>query len=469
MSDELRQHAAFRCKIVKPLDVDWQYLSDALHGMSREIPRALTTAVRRLYVEYSGDDAAPQKNGKDAAQQTRAYQVMVASLPDWIPSHVALGLAGVAYARYKFWRKNQETVQLPTFKRGHPIVWASGGSWSVSRDGQGVVVNLPLAGKKAFGGACRATLALEPCGPGDWGHVRRLLDGGGSKLGELRLEFDERSAKWSAIVGYSWPKTPDAGGDVVLALRRGVATFLTAVASDGYATELDDGVQLRGYKTQMSVRRSGLNRFVRRAIGRGAHGHGKSRRLAVLEKLDGAERDWVDTRCKQLGARVAKLALARGVRLVLLEKDTPRAYDKKTKALLGDKVSWFVERFPFYRLNMAVAGACARVGVATEELPSAYDAVTCPACGGQEPEPGAREKGRYECSLCGYRDRIDIASGFNKLIKAGHGDDVRTILQRRVRMAGEARRVVAEEKRDAKREKQDRQLRGPRRGSPKAA
>ena len=244
---------------------------------------------------------------------------------------------------------------------------------------------------------------------------------------------------------------------------------MTAVTSDGAVIELDDGVQLMSYKTQMSVRRSGLNRFVRRAIGSGARGHGKRRRLAVLEKLDNAERDWVDTRCKQLGSRVAKLALARGVRLVLLEKDTPRAFDEKSKALLGDKVSWFVERFPFYRLNMAVAGACARVGVATEEVATSYDAVTCPACGGQDPEPGVREKGRYKCSLCGFSDRIDIASGFNKLIKAGHGDDVRAILQRRAKMVNEAKRAVKEEKQDVKQAKQDRQLRRPRKRSQAAA
>lgn len=474
-TEELRQHAAFRCRVLKPLDRDWKVLGDALHGMTRIIPQALSQVVRRLYIEYSGDVPEPvsmARKGERAgtecrtAQRTRAYQLMVEALPDTASSAVALGLAGVAFARFGYWNKHRSTTQLPTFKRGHPIVWAaSGNPWSISRDEKGLVLDVVLAA----GRGQRARIAIEPCGPGDWGHVRRLLDGGGSKLGELRLAFDERRRQWTAIMGYSWPKAPAADGTVVLALRRGIATFLTVVGSDGYATVLDDGVQLRGYKTQLSKRRGELNRFVRRAIGSGAHGHGKRRRLAVLEKLDNAERDWVDTRCKQLGARVVKLALARGARLVLLEKDTPRAGDKESKLLLGEKIAWFVERFPFYRLNMAVAGACARVGIETREQPTAYDATTCPACGAQEPELGAREKGRYECSICGYRDALDVASGFNKLIKAGQEGDVRAILQRRAKMMSEGRKQITRERQDAKREDQGRKLRGVRRGSKAAA
>ena len=429
-----REKAQVLVRLVEPVGMSWSDAAAQLRAVRSRLSRAMNEAITDLVLEKRSGLLRSKKKKNGVIARTRSYQLVVAKLAahaqkrdPGIGSSVALGAASVVYTRYGGFLKACGEEVLPQFRRDQPILVASGsGNWSVKDEGSGVIVATRLLSEPHP----RISFRVTACGPGAWAHMRRMLGGGGAKLGELRLMWSDRRRCWVALLNYSWPKPPRADGFAVVALHRGVGTFLLAVSSTGEAQVVDDGRDVRRAKIAFGKRIGSLRRHLASLPGRGARGHGRARRFKALESMRGREERWSDTRCKQDAAKVIELCRRWGASKLVLEDDTPGGADELTKAKLGETIAWFVERFPFYRMKLAAATAASRVGIDVQYAPLARDATTCPACGNVDPRQADHKNGKFVCLGCLFTGYLDRVSAFNMLARSGCESEVRAVLSR---------------------------------------
>lgn len=448
MGDD-RQQATVRVQLVEPVGISWQDAKDQLYGAARFLSRAMNGAITDLVLEHRCGSLRSKRNRSGSVAQTRAYQLVVAHLDELgscVGSHVALGSAGIVYARFQRFLKAAGDESLPSFKRTQPILVASGNArWTMKR----VEHDVHLAAQLYKRGSPRLVFRIAGCGRGAWEHLRRMLDGGGVKLGELRFQYDRDRRLWFALLGYSWPATPQSSSKHTMVVHRGVSRFAVAVCSSGEATVIDDGVAMRRTKLAFSKRIAAIRGHLARHPGSGARGHGRGRRFKALERYRTAESAWADTCCKQLAARAVKQARQWGASQIVVEADTPTANDEASVATLGERVAWFVKRFPFYKLNIAIETACRRTGIAVKKVSLAYLSQRCPACGNVDPTQADHKRRnrhgeatpRFECLACPYQDDLDIVAGFNMLSKAGHDRAVQDTLSLRAKRVAQAKKA----------------------------
>jgi len=421
-----RLHATVKVAIVKPLGMTWDEAGKLLRGLQFVAHRIINRALLRMLAEDAGHREGAAKRLPLGKLRTLSYQAVNDAVEvehddkDAIASAVKLGMAGAAMEEYKRWRETEWKGErrFPLADGRAPIyVTSSGDTWGVARvDGSYV-----LSVKLTPGRTSKTRFVLGPDGGGAHAHMRRLVGGADVKLGDVKIVRDKRRKRWLACMSYSWPRPDRIDGLHVVALHRGVRSFLTAACTDGYAQELASGGDVLAIKAQMRARKRSLRKHVREC-GSGARGHGRARQLATYQALENREARWVRTKCQQVAAAAVKFAKRRGASAILIE-------DYGTPGGDGDEhIDRLVRQWPFYQLKSAIEWACARAGIEAREVPASYISQRCPACGSVDAGQVSGEK--FTCLQCTYRRGVDHTAALNMLSAGGFDDAVQATLRR---------------------------------------
>lgn len=481
MKKEKAQGAAaeiLKLRIVKPADdwLTWEELGATLRALRAPLHRVLNKVVTDLEVGVRSGELClgPAKLGKANGQiqaRTRCYQLArdhweaerlaaearVASGKFYQgdeeiavtkpTSRVILGCAGAAFAKWSTWHNKlawKGTASLPTFRGGHPIHVVGGGVQLASSDGN-VVLSVPLADR---GGPKRVRLIVEPDGAREWAKVHKVLADPES-LGEIKiLRAKSRQGNQECWMVYAartflLDSAPTEGR--TMAVHRGVWSFLSAVIAregdkEAYAMTPIRGDDIVEHKRRYSARRRQLGQHGS-DLGRGARGHGKSRRFERLTKLEDGEARWVRTRCQQAAADLVRLATKRGVTTILLddwgnpETDAPKKKKSKKGSeeapgvphenKVSDEIRYFVASFPFATLKDSIIWAAKKAGITVKQVSGAYETLDCPKCGHRhERRPLSRDKGGrlsvWTCEKCMLERNADQIATWNMLVKNGY-------------------------------------------------
>lgn len=414
---------SFKCRIVRPLDADWNEVGPRLRELSWIAHRVLNRTIASLAVarEHPGmvpkawkskenPGAAKNKGGKVGAYPMAQEAICDANehrreAVEDIPATIRLGWATLAQKRFGADVRSMllGKKSLASFRSPAPIVVASGqGAFSVRRDGAVYVLSTPLwsGGKKG----CR-DLVIAPDGPGGFAHAARLVSSE-SKIGDLKLINPKGDGiTWLAIISYSYPKPPVQTGGTV-AVHRGIRAFATAVAV-GECRTLLEGDGIRRQKDKLSARRRSVLRH-RKDLSPGARGHGENRRRECERRVEDAEARWVLSTCQQVAAKVVAFALKHHAAEVVIEDYAkPYSDDRKTEA--------WVTRWPWAQLKGSIAWACKKNGLAVREVDASYITQRCPKCGNEEIGNADRRSFRFACLRCDFRHNIDAVAAMNML------------------------------------------------------
>jgi len=392
--------ANIKAEVATPLNMTWEQMNTLLHGMRRSTWHALNATVTDMaIIERQGKPPRPLRTmayhsvGDELAKRGEA---MTGAMKSCVSS-----FAHASYVRYTKELRKGMSRSLPSFKPTCPVL-VRGDSWKPVPDDAGYAIDVTLTANQE-----PLRVALVVCGGSAHANMRRMLSGDGIKRGDMKLKWDERKRKWLAIMSYSFPEPEKRTGGCI-AVHRGMTAMLYAAAEDGFARPIVDGGDVLALKAQMLARKRSIG-LHRPELGDGAKGHGRKRRFAAIEALQGKEARFTTTKCQQAAAATVKLAIERGAGTVLVED---------FGGIDDDTAPWMVKRWPWAKLKECIVWACKKAGLETVEVGAAYNTKTCPKCGATDSDVVVKG-GHFQCVACGLHHRTDAIACWNMLRKHG--------------------------------------------------
>jgi hypothetical protein len=418
MGDDKQLITVVSVDLVRPLEAEWEQVGPVLHRIRNVAHRCLNASIRRC--------ALIETTGEKVAFATATYRTVGELLkkeqeycPDLsVSSAIQVAWSKSAADKYVSMRKAmwKGEMSLPSYKRGAPIMLAVA-NWDFERDDKGYRLRVKLmAGRAPWN-----VFAAVAEGGGAHGQLRMLLSGEATR-GDLKIVYDERRKRWTARLTLKRPMPVPLPLDPtrVLSVHRGMRSFITWATSEGATDILDGGEQVLAFKDQMHRRRRGWYAHKKSASKR-THGRGYFRRYQMYRELEDKEANFVDTKCKQLAARVVSLAVKHGCGKVIIDDWSASELGDAVEAKDGAYKAWLVRRWPFAQQKQAIEQALLKIGLVLEVVPSAYESQTCPSCGHVDAKSDGG-RGTFCCTACGFKRHVDSVANLNALRQAGFFD-----------------------------------------------
>lgn len=414
------------------------YVFDQLYQTRRLVAMASNVGMRRM-VRFDEDllDRFILKNGrmpeKGDAFSFNGYVASYKCVRAAVPQVLSGIIASIAYdvdATWVKWRWDtliKQVRQAPHYKKA-PIPVPADIYNKVYRREDHFALKFSVSSKA---GADRRPLEL-PLIPKD-DYQLNLLEGfasGALKLGEASIIEDPRKrGRWYATIAYKRVVPPVPRNERVAAVNRGIGCFFAVTAYDGESW-IYKGEDIVAVLKQFQARRRGFQ-YTWHARGRGAHGHGLSRALAPTDPLLEKATRWRINKIKLLARRLCNWLLERGITALYLEDFA--GIRAGAFECLGEHVGQLVQEWPFFKLGLAIHGACEAAGIAVIkvlargskeddiETPAEGEtggiAETCPACGNIDRKAMIFSTRTFQCVKCKFRRHLDVATAINVLIR----------------------------------------------------
>jgi transposase len=266
--------------------------------------------------------------------------------------------------------------------------------------------------RAVLGAGGEGRIELEVVPRDGWQHVvLGNIASGAWKLGAPMLEHDRRG-KWFLRLPYKRVVDATPADERVVAINRGIVTFLAAIGHDGKEW-LYDGHDIEAYLKQTKRRRIEYQRSLK-ASNRG--GRGRKRALRPIEHLAGKADRWRRTKSQTVARRFALWVKSQKYTKVLIE-DFKGIRDSPPEGLAGGQATWErIQSWPYYDLGSRIRSCLEELGITVEETDPTCNSMRCPKCGTVDPALRNLKKRVLVCP-CGFKRHLDIAFGMNAMDK----------------------------------------------------
>lgn len=450
---------AIRLELVKPLSESWDEAGPILRLLAKATPKLLNAAYEaRVACGVAGAAAVKEAvapDAKAASGDGLAYQATlraVERLRAWgekkrhafakldVPGGMTSAIARAACQAYA--RRDQEHSR---FASERILVRAT--ETKLAKDPRGVVVSLQLrpAGRVTFATAysrgkhyeaVKAIIAHD-CAAAGCGKQEGKREAYHAPWhpGDCKLQYDRERGKWYALIAYEAPvrEVVKLDSGKTLAVHRGVRNALYMLGTSGQSAALSGG-KFMAQRRHLQVRTREIRRISVDELGRGAKGHGKSRRLERYSVLEDKIGRVTGTFCQQAAARVSRLAREWGCGVVMIEDYggiEPHA-DRTMRRVL--------DRFPLHEMKLAIQHRLELDCIELRESPSEYISSTCPRCANADMRQHNVRTNTFHCSACGFERPADWVAAW-WLLKHGGGDmtELESRLARELELARQLR------------------------------
>lgn len=155
-----------------------------------------------------------------------------------------------------------------------------------------------------------------------------------------------------------------------------------------YVGNIDDFLRVR---TQLQSQRKRLQKSLKNANG----GHGRSKKLASLDKLKSKEENFAETYNHMISRRVVDFAVKNGASQINLEDLSGFGKDENGKSKEDDKTKKVLRYWSYYELQSQIKYKAEMYGIEVKMIDPAYTSQTCSYCG----EIGNREtQSKFVCT-----------------------------------------------------------------------
>jgi len=410
-------------------DEIWAYL--------RELQTATRSASNYLYsLYYLRDTALPPS---DIHPATQGYRECRDKFPA-LPSTVAAKLSNTIFALYRKERKDIFAGRrgLRAYHDGLPIPERKT-QVAIHRDPAGaieIVWNTVVKGKVHLGvvlgrdrgnysknlvGAMnvkRAGLARIACGvsiageslahepteaneeDSPFGAVGSAGISRHGNHGDLSFAIDDHDL-YALIPVHDEPKSPDLDPSVSVGVDLGIAIPAVCAVSNSperaYIGDRDDFLRIRMH-LQSAKRR--LQRNLRSTKG----GHGRRKKLAPLERVEGKERNFVRQYNHMVSSRVVDFALK--ARAATIKLEYLEGYGSENRS------SFILRNWSYYELQTYIEYKAKRYGIKVLKIDPYHTSQTCSACAHYE-EGQRQDQATFVCKSCGERLNADYNAARN--------------------------------------------------------
>ena len=417
-----------RVEIAKPLDRSWDELGTQLRALTNVAHRCMQGAMLHL-TRYDCDQLKNPENpksGKAYTMETLAYHGAKDALSQYnawarkndkpevhVPGGTMAAWAKEAYTRWDQWVKDKKRDRLPSWGHGAAILLRKQ-ELTVYADEQGKPVAKVLIGKK------RERIAIRIGHGGKWSVIERMLSGeieqlSGSIVYNKRARRKDGSrGKWFLMIVYKAPvaTAPEVGP--WLAVHRGTHNLFTLLSSGGQPWKRIPGSGLAHQKKCMKARMRDVQQSMSAGeIGTGARGHGSKRRYAAYSKLEDKLERMMQTRIRQMAARVVKLAKQWHCQGILIED-----YGSVSVESMSPEQRRSITLLPAAFAKEAIISAATAEGFVVHETPALYISTKCPACGAIHAASHNKRTGIFHCKdpSCSFERDVDWVAGYWMLL-----------------------------------------------------
>lgn len=297
-----------------------------------------------------------------------------------MPSSVYDSAVRWTQARFGLYAKDafRGARSLDSFRAGQPIRWRDG-SWGFAQGERRGTYRLELELSSDGKRIERGSFVALPDGPSMYAFAKKMVDADALarkdvKLCDARVVYSEKKKQWFAKLTIRYARSRVvATGTAKAALRRGMHNAFVIAFEDGRVEYISGGDVLH-FKRKLKARKVSIGKHKNQLeAGHASRGRGKTRREQALRKIHDAEDRFIDAKCKQWAADIAKMCRVRGVGTLLVPKVG------KAEMFDGDEyVQALLYQWPFARMLGNVKQALSKEGIAVDEYVPHFDARRCP-------------------------------------------------------------------------------------------
>jgi len=213
-----------------------------------------------------------------------------------------------------------------------------------------------------------------------------LLLAGGAKQGTVKLS--ERRGRWYVAIPLSF-EVQKTTNPKIMGVDLGLRNI--AVASVGTKSLFFRGNEMAFRRRRFSSRRRTL---------------GRAKKLQAIRTSKGKESRWMTEMNHRISRQIVNFAIQEGVGIIRLEDLTGIRHSRRSKKEPGRNLhSW-----SHYQLREFIRYKAGLAGIAFELVNAQYTSQTC-RCGHQEKQN--RDRDRFECRMCGYKQHADVNAAIN--------------------------------------------------------
>jgi len=442
--DEPRITKVLKLHILKPADtLTWKELGDILRDTRYRVFRLANLAVSEAYLHFhlwrtGKNDLFERRTVGRLNRELREMlekegvskeNLDMVSNTGALPANVTDALAQYKLRAITKTAKWNEIIRgkcsLPIYRldMAIPVRCDKKDQRRLSRTKDGDIVVELMVRQRPYPKVMLAT-QRNSLGDGQRAILDRLVDGAdGYRQRCFEIKEDKRTRKWHLFVTYDFPVTTSArvSEERVVGVDLGYSCPLYAAVNTGFArlgrrhfVALAGAV--RSLQTQTMRRRREIQRGGNVTTGgqSARAGHGRKRKLAPIEKLEGRIDAAYKTLNHQMSAAVIKFAGDNGAGVIQMEKLEGLAAEL-TGTFLG-------ERWRYEELQRFITYKAAEAGIKIRMIDPRYTSRRCSACGHinekftRQFRDTEGEKGRvtrFICPECGYTADPDYNAARN--------------------------------------------------------
>lgn len=187
--------------------------------------------------------------------------------------------------------------------------------------------------------------------------------------------------------------------DTVVGVDMGVAvSAMCALNNNLYEREAignaDDFLRIR---TKLQAQRKRLQKALKNTSG----GHGRTKKLQAMNRLEKSETHFVETYCHMVSKRVVDFAVKHHAKYINVEN------------LTGYDTSEFILRnWSYYKLQQYITYKAAKYGIEVRKINPCYTSQVCSVCGNWAPDQ-RKTQAKFECANVECGSHTKYKHGFN--------------------------------------------------------
>jgi len=235
-----------------------------------------------------------------------------------------------------------------------------------------------------------------------WERIRS----GQYKPGMVTILHSQRLNKWFVNISYKF--TPEKAEGLDANLRVGVDIGMNVpvylALNEGWAREGIQGDDIVKVRTQLDRRRRNLRRNERKILDRRT-GHGRTHKIAPIEKLQELENNFRRTANHRLSKAVVNFALQHNAGVIVME-DLKGGYTPEDA---------FLRNWTYFELQTMIENKAKEKGIEVKKIKPAKTSQRCSKCGYIDPKNryDPKDKTKFKCLKCGEEFHADYNAARN--------------------------------------------------------
>lgn len=414
-----KKHWPGKCQRSDPDACQACRMLHALQQAQQEVTRGMNAAIRQHFRTDSdlldafqvlngrmpgkGEISWPAVMKKDGGVYT--YETIRKVVPA-LSSHIAAAIQKAAaeyWKRYRFETLIKQERRAPGFTES-PIPLPKD-SVRLTQEGKRFRLQFSLQA----GGGQILSLLVEPRDARQERELKALMDGTWRRGSMQILQDSKRYSRWFFRISYKRKKPATPSPERVMGINRGIRCFLAWSAFDG-SSDYDAGTDIVSTLKGFQRRRRAYQHQYKWSNRRG---HGKTRSLRPIERLEGKGERWRANTCQTRARAITRICIEKKISLVGIE-DLTGIRDKIPEHLEGgERVYVLIQEWPYFQLQSRIIACLEEAGIRYVILPPRYISQECPECRFTSPANIDWKEHWFRCRKCNHSRHLDVVAATN--------------------------------------------------------